>query len=83
MRRSIKKIEKCFETLLDDVWDWDYKDDDGYEVRITENISAQLIEDVQEAIQEALNKEKINDYRWKKRYHTVWRSILASLCSKF
>ena len=58
MSESIKKISTCFETLLNDVFNADYKDDEGYEVRITENISAQLIEDVQEAIEEALDKEK-------------------------
>lgn len=52
---AIKKIERCFETLLDDVWAFDYKDKNGYEVRITQDISAQLIEDVHEAIEEALD----------------------------
>lgn len=58
MSESIKKIERCFNTLLDDVWAYDYKDKNGYEVRITQDISAQLIEDVEEAIQEALDKIK-------------------------
>ena len=57
MSESIKKIEKCFETLLNNVWEYDYKDHNGYEVRITENISAQLIDDVHEAIEEALKIE--------------------------
>jgi hypothetical protein len=54
MSESIKKIQECFETLLNNIWEYDYKDDNGYEVRITENISAQLIDDVNEAIDEAL-----------------------------
>jgi hypothetical protein len=58
MSESIKKIKNCFEALLDDVWQFDYKDEHGYEVRITEHISAQLIDDVNEAIDEALDKEK-------------------------
>ena len=56
---AIKKIERCFKTLLDDVWAYDYKDKNGYEVRITQDISAQLIEDVHEAIDEALDTIKI------------------------
>ena len=58
MSESIKKISRCFETLLDDVWAYDYKDKNGYEVRITQDISAQLIEDVHEAIDEALDMLK-------------------------
>ena len=55
MSESIEKISSCFETLLDNVFDEiDYKDNKGYKVRRVENISAQLIEDVQESIKEAL-----------------------------
>ena len=58
MSESIEKISSCFETLLDNVFDEiDYKDNKGYKVRRVENISAQLIEDVQESIKEALNNE--------------------------
>ena len=58
MSESIKKISSCFETLLDNVFDeTDYKDNKGYKVRRVENISAQLIEDVQESIKEALNNK--------------------------
>ena len=42
--------------LLDNVFDEiDYKDNKGYKVRRVENISAQLIEDVQESITEGLD----------------------------
>ena len=59
MSESIKKISTCFETLLDNIFfETDYKDDEGYRVRRVENISAQLIEDVQESIQEALHNER-------------------------
>ena len=59
MSNSIKKISACFETLLDNIFfETDYKDNEGYKVKRVENISAQLIEDVQEAIKEALNNER-------------------------
>ena len=46
----LDQIKSTFETLLNDVFNADYKNKDGYEIRITENISAQLIEDVHESI---------------------------------
>ena len=57
--KSIKKISACFELLLDNIFfETDYKDDEGYLVRRVNKIPAQLIKDVEEAIQQALNNER-------------------------
>ena len=56
MKEKVEKISNRFERLLDNIFiETDYKDDEGYKVRRVENISAQLIEDVQESITEGLD----------------------------
>lgn len=59
MSKSIKYINACFQLLLDDIFfETDYKDDEGYLVRRVNKIPVQLIRDVEEAIEQALNNER-------------------------
>ena len=56
MSKSIKYINACFRILLDNIFfETDYKDDEGYYVRRVNKIPSQLIKDVEEAIEQALN----------------------------
>jgi hypothetical protein len=59
--KLIENIGYQFEALLDNIFiETDYKDDDGYKVRRVENISAQLIEDVQDTIKELNMIRRLN-----------------------